>query len=292
LNFVISCQKLNKNYGSKKVLRGLNLEVPAGTVFALLGTNGAGKTTLIRILLGLIPSSGGIVKVLGEDPYHIGARLRQKIGYVSEEQGIYGWMTVREILNFCKPLYTQWDDRLVQQYLERFKLNVRSRISTLSKGQTTRLALILALAPKPDLLILDEPMNGLDPLAQHDFLQVVQKDIRSEGRSVFFSTHNLADVEAIAHQVAIVYNGKIQIAGTIAAVCQQVLKVTVPIDFTSLGLSRQVIFNQENDSQIVLISASQTQNLIANHTLESSQIAPASLSEAFLYFCAAEPDGA
>lgn len=292
MNCVIYCQELNKSYGSNKVLRGLNLEVPAGTVFALLGTNGAGKTTLIRTLLGLIPASGGIVKVLGEEPYRIGAALRQKIGYVSEEQGLYGWMTVREIITFCKSLYTQWDDGLVHQYLQRFKLELHSRISTLSKGQTTKLALILALAPKPELLILDEPMSGLDPLAQHDFLQVIRKDIHSEGRSIFFSTHNLADVEAIAQQVGIVYNGKVQIAGTITAVCQQVRKISVPYGFTNLSISRRVVLNQENDHQELLVASSVTQDLIKDHAIEPTQILPVSLSEAFLFFCADEPEPA
>jgi ABC-2 type transport system ATP-binding protein len=288
LNSVIYCRELKKYYGPKKVLQGINLEVPAGTVFALLGTNGSGKTTLIRTLLGLIPSSGGIVKVLGEEPYRIGAALRQKIGYVSEEQGLYGWMTIREIIDFCKSLYDQWDDRLVQQYIERFKLETRSRISTLSKGQTTKLALILALAPKPELLILDEPMSGLDPLAQHDFLQVIQKSIHSEGHSIFFSTHNLADVEAIARQVAIVYNGKIQISGPIAAVCQQVMKVSVPNGFANFSISRQVVLNQENDHQDILITTSEAQSLIANQTVGPAQVLPVSLPEAFLFFCAEE----
>jgi ABC-2 type transport system ATP-binding protein len=289
LNNVIYCQNLNKNYGSKKVLQGLNLEVPAGTIFALLGTNGAGKTTLIRTLLGLIPASGGIVKVLGEEPYRIGAMLRQKIGYVSEEQGLYGWMTIQDIIRFCKSLYTRWDDHLVHQYLERFKLNFRSRINILSKGQTTKLALILALAPKPDLLILDEPMSGLDPLAQHDFLQVIRKDIDLKERSIFFSTHNLADVEAIAKQVAIVYNGKIQISGPITAVCAEVMKITVPNDFTNLSISRQVVLNQENDYREILIAVSESRTLIANHIVESAQVVPVSLPEAFLYFCSDEP---
>jgi ABC-2 type transport system ATP-binding protein len=283
---VIYCRELQKSYGSKKVLQGLNLEVPAGTIFALLGTNGSGKTTLIRILLGLIPASGGIVKVLGEEPYRIGAALRRKIGYVSEEQGLYGWMTIQEIVNFCKSLYTQWDNQLVQHYLERFKLETRLRIRTLSKGQTTKLALILALAPKPDLLILDEPMSGLDPLAQHEFLQVIQKGIHSEGRSIFFSTHNLADVEAIAQQVAIVYNGKIQIAGPLSVVCQEVTKITVPIGFVNASISRRVILNQEKDQQVILIAAAEARQLAATHACIVKQTLPVSLREAFLFFCA------
>lgn len=120
---VISCSNLFKNYGAKKVLKGVDLEVSPGTIFALLGTNGAGKTSLIRCLLGLIPSTKGDIKVLGEEPYKIGPKLRQRIGYVSEEQGLYGWMTVSGLIKFCKALYEHWDDQLITKYLERFQLD-------------------------------------------------------------------------------------------------------------------------------------------------------------------------
>jgi ABC-2 type transport system ATP-binding protein len=288
LNSVIYCQGLKKNYGVKQVLQGIDLEVPAGTVFALLGTNGAGKTTLIRTLLGLIPSSGGVVKVLGEEPYRLGATLRQKIGYVSEEQELYGWMTVREIINFCKSLYQQWDEPLVRHYLERFKLETRARISTLSKGQTTKLALILALAPKPELLFLDEPMNGLDPLAQHEFLQVIHRDISSEGRSIFFSTHNLADAEAVARQVAIVANGKIQIAASIEDIRREVIKVAIPGNLADLSISHQVTLDQEANCRVILIAKADFTRLAAAGVIDPNQATAVSLSEAFLFFCQEE----
>ncbi len=215
----ITCNTLIKNYGNKAVLKGVNLEVPAGTVFALLGTNGTGKTTLIRTMLGLIPKSGGEVRVLGEEPYRIGPSLRQRIGYVSEEQGLYGWMKVAEIIKFCQSLYPKWDDQLIANYLKQFQIASKTKIGSLSKGQTVKLALLLALAPQPDLLILDEPMTGLDPLAQHEFLQVIIKDVHAQGRTIFFSTHNLADVEATASHVAFMADGVIKAAGSITDVC-------------------------------------------------------------------------
>lgn len=277
---IIYCQQLQKNYDSKKILKGIDLEVPEGTTFALLGTNGAGKTTLIRILLGLIPASGGIIKVLGEEPYKIGSGLRQKIGYVSEEQGLYGWMTVAGIIRFCKSLYQQWDDQLVQKYLERFKLNPNTRIETLSKGQTTKLALLLALAPGPELLVLDEPMSGLDPLAQHEFLQVIQKDIQPQGRTVFFSTHNLADVEAIAQQVAIVFDGKIQKCGSIPEILQQIVKVKIGLSDSNPFVT-SLVLNEENDSRTLLIPTTEYQAYKGN----IGPAAPVSLHEAFLFYC-------
>lgn len=278
---VISCSNLFKNYGSKKVLQGVNLEVPPGTIFALLGTNGAGKTTLIRSLLGLIPKTSGTIKVLGEEPYQIGPQLRQRIGYVSEDQGLYGWMTVAAMIKFCKALYERWDDNLVTKYLSRFQLDPSSKIKTLSKGQTVKLALILALAPQPDLLILDEPMNGLDPLAQYEFLQIVLKDFNLEGRTVFFSTHILADVQSTAHQAAILYDGKIQAIGRIDDIRKGIVKIKAKkgADFGSI---ETVQLNQGSSEDFLLVP---TESLAEVAAASEEVIPEVSLEEAFFFYC-------
>ena len=277
----ISCSNLFKNYGPKKVLQGVNLEVPAGTIFALLGTNGAGKTTLIRSLLGLIPKTSGDIKVLGAEPYRIGPQLRQRIGYVSEEQGLYGWMTVSAMVKFCKALYESWDDGLVNKYLERFQLDPQSKIKTLSKGQTVKLALILALAPQPDLLILDEPMNGLDPLAQYEFLQVVLKDFNLEGRTIFFSTHILADVQSTAHQAAILHNGKIQKVGPINEIRKGIAKIKAKkgADFSSI---ETVPLNPDPTRDFLLVP---TESLPEIAAASEEVITEVSLEEAFFFYC-------
>lgn len=277
----ISCSDLFKNYGSKKVLKGVNLEVPPGTIFALLGTNGAGKTTLIRTLMGLIPKTGGEVKVLGEEPYRIGPQLRQRIGYVSEEQGLYGWMTIRAMIKFCKALYERWDDSLVHKYLDHFQLDPNSKIRTLSKGQTVKLALILALAPQPDLLILDEPMNGLDPLAQYEFLQIIMKDFSLEGRTIFFSTHILADVQNTAHQAAILYDGKIQTVGRIDEIRNQIAKIKIKRG-TNLSTIDAVPLNQGLSENFFLVPSESIREVAA----ASEEVVPqVSLEEAFFFYC-------
>jgi len=285
LSSVIYCNQLVKNYGAKRVLKGLDLEVPKGTIFALLGTNGAGKTTLIRTLLGLIPSSGGEIKVLGEEPYRFGSSLRQRIGYVSEEQGLYGWMSINDIISFCKGLYNTWDDELVNKYIKRFGLNPKTKIGTLSKGQTTKLALILALGPKPELLILDEPMSGLDPLAQHEFLQILLKDVDLSERTVFFSTHNLADVEAIAKLVAIEYDGKIQAYGTIDSICAQVAKIKLPGSIPENLNLRSVLLEEDSTGKTYLIPSQFTEEIAAAGENTTISVQPVALKEAFLFFC-------
>lgn len=277
----ISCSNLFKNYGAKKVLKGVDLEVSPGTIFALLGTNGAGKTSLIRCLLGLIPITSGDIKVLGEEPYKIGPKLRQRIGYVSEEQGLYGWMTVSGLIKFCKALYEHWDDQLIAKYLDRFQLDPRSKVRTLSKGQTVKLALILALAPQPDLLILDEPMNGLDPLAQYEFLQIILKEFSLEGRTIFFSTHILADVQSTAHQAAILHNGKIQAVGKVDEIRKSIAKVRVKND-TQLQSPAAVRLNQNPAENYYLLPSESIQEIAAAAEEVIPQI---SLEEAFFYYC-------
>lgn len=287
MNLVISCKALQKNYGTKKVLKGIDLEIPEGTVVALLGTNGAGKTTLIRTILGLIPKTKGEIRVLGEEPYKLGALLRQRIGYVSEEQGLYGWMSVQKIVDFCKSLYPVWDQELVDTYLLRFKINPKMKIQNLSKGQQVKLALLLSLAPKPELLILDEPMSGLDPLAQHEFLQVIKNE-RKAGRTIFFSTHNLADATVVADQVAIVYDGQIQAFGSIPEICAKVTKLTTDIQFSPDANTRYVLLSENATAKTYLIAAGAFNEVAASSEapIDQSIPAPVTLEEAFLFYCA------
>jgi len=280
---VIVCRDLHKEYGRKRVLRGVDLEVPAGTIFALLGTNGAGKTTLIRTMLGLIPKTRGDIRVLGEEPYRFGPQLRQRIGYVSEEQGLYPWMTVQGLIAFCRALYAAWDDAFVQRYLERFKLERRMRIKALSHGQAVKLALILALAPRPDLLVLDEPMSGLDPLAQHEFLQVAVRDINLEGRTIFFSTHILADVETVAERVAILHDGRIVVCGTIAEIQALLSKVVLK---GNIPAPPGHVLRREAETSTVLVPRESLTEMAATSEVLAEQ--PVSLEEAFIYFCSDE----
>ena len=236
----------------------------------------------------MIPKTGGDVKVLGEEPYKIGPQLRQRIGYVSEEQGLYGWMTVEGIIKFCKSLYLRWDDALVEKYLAKFKLEKRSRIRTLSHGQTVKLALLLSLAPKPELLIFDEPMTGLDPLAQHEFMEVIMREIGLEGRTIFFSTHILADVENIASHVAILNKGRIQAFGTIKEICGKIKKIRVKEDSPE-ALSKAVVLTEEKGEKVLLVPADSLGEIAAASEMnEKSVDARVNLQEAFFFYCSGE----
>ena len=215
MDAVIKTNNLSRYFGEVKAVDGLNLEVPAGSVFGYLGRNASGKTTTIRLLLDLIKPTSGSAMVLGHDPQKEAVAMRQKIGYVAEGQKMYGWMRVRELIKFTGGFYESWDDELADKYRERFELDPNAKVKTLSKGQNARLSLLLALASRPELLILDDPTMGLDPISRQEFLGDIVRAIQEEGRTVFFSTHILQELEQVADWVGILDRGKLMIASPV-----------------------------------------------------------------------------
>jgi ABC-2 type transport system ATP-binding protein len=205
----IDLQAVYKSFGSTHVLRGVTLQVARGKTFAFLGRNAAGKTTLIRMLLGLLKRDDGAIRVLGLDPQRDPLELRRLVGYLAEEQTMYGWMRVDEIVRFVAPFYPTWDHNLALRYLRDFELPLRTRIKHLSKGQNVRLGLVLALAHRPELVILDDPALGLDPIMRKQFNRDLITHLQGEGRTVFYSSHLLYEVEPVADEVAILHDGRI-----------------------------------------------------------------------------------
>ena len=205
----IDLQAVYKSFGSTEVLRGVTLQVARGKTFAFLGRNAAGKTTLIRMLLGLLKRDDGAMRVLGLDPEREPLELRRRVGYLAEDQTMYGWMRVDEIVRFVAPFYPTWDHDLALRYLRDFELPLRTRIKHLSKGQNVRLGLVLALAHRPELVILDDPALGLDPIMRKQFNRDLITHLQCEGRTVFYSSHLLYEVEPVADEVAILHEGRI-----------------------------------------------------------------------------------
>src|SRR5829696_8937212 len=205
----IEMQAVFKSFRSTDVLRGVTLRVDRGKTFAFLGRNAAGKTTSIRMLLGLLKRDDGAIRVLGVDPQREPIELRRRIGYLAEDQTMYGWMRVEEIVRFVAPFYPTWDHELAVKYLRDFELPFRTRIKHLSKGQNVRLGLVLALAHRPELVILDDPALGLDPVMRKQFNRDLITHLQGEGRTVFYSSHLLYEVEPIADEVAILHEGRL-----------------------------------------------------------------------------------
>jgi len=204
---------LRQGYGRQMVLHDVSLEVPRGQTYALLGRNGAGKTTLIRTLLGLLQPADGTVEVLGLTPTAQPLEVRARVGYLAEDQAMYGWMTAEEMTRFLAPFYPTWDAGLAAGLLDRFGVTRHVRIKHLSKGQNIRLGLALALAHRPEVVILDDPALGLDPITRKQFNRDVIDHLQAEGRTVFYSSHLLYEVEAVADAVAILDQGRIVRAG-------------------------------------------------------------------------------
>lgn len=205
----IEIQAVYKSFRSTEVLRGVTLQVARGKTFAFLGRNAAGKTTTIRMLLGLLKRDDGAIRVLGLDPQREPIELRRRIGYLAEDQTMYGWMRVEEIVRFVAPFYPTWDHELAAKYLKDFELPLRTRIKHLSKGQNVRLGLVLALAHRPELVILDDPALGLDPIMRKQFNRDLITHLQGEGRTVFYSSHLLYEVEPVADEVAILDEGRV-----------------------------------------------------------------------------------
>jgi ABC-2 type transport system ATP-binding protein len=205
----IELRGVTKRFGRKRVLDGVDLVVPAGQTFAFLGRNGMGKRTTIRTLLGLLAADGGEVRVLGLDPRKQPLEVRRRVGYVAEDQQMFGWMRVSQLTAFMAPFYPTWDTARAKQLAEQFELATKTKVRHLSKGQGVRLALLLALAHKPELVILDDPTLGLDPIMRKEFLRDVVTHLQGERVTDFFSSHLLYEVEPVADAVAILDRGRI-----------------------------------------------------------------------------------
>ena len=206
---VVEVAALTRRFGAKTALDGVNIALQRGTVFGLVGANGAGKTTLIKHILGLLKPEAGSVRVFGRDPIADPAGVLARIGYVSEEHDLPGWMRVWELMRYTQAFFPNWDPAYAEELRDRFELDPAAKIKHLSKGQRARADLLVALAHRPELLVLDEPSAGLDPIVRRDILEAIIRAIADEGRTVLFSSHLLHEVERVSDHVTMINKGKI-----------------------------------------------------------------------------------
>jgi ABC-2 type transport system ATP-binding protein len=200
---VIRTRGLTRYFGAKPAVYDLDLEVPRGCVFAYLGRNGSGKTTTIRMVLGLLSPTRGESSILGHDSRALPPEVRARIGYLTEEHQLYGWMTVRQCGEFQSSFYPRWNEKIFQGVIGHFNLKPTARVKDLSRGERAGVCLGLTLAPEPELLVLDDPALGLDPVAHRSLIESMIYLTRREDRTIFFSSHQLADVERVADYIAV-----------------------------------------------------------------------------------------
>jgi ABC-2 type transport system ATP-binding protein len=287
---VIETSGLKMRYGDVEALRGLDLAVPAGSICGFLGRNGAGKTTAIKILLGMAHATEGSARIFGLDcgDRKAGVAVRQRVGFVSDEKDLYDFMTVAEMIRFTAAFYPTWRTDLEQTYLRAFDLPSDRRVKALSRGMRTKLALLLALSHGAELVILDEATSGLDPAAAEEVLQALVAHVAREGMTVFFSSHQLAEVDQIADRVAVIDKGKLVIGGALDDLRETWRRIRLvfageapaPV-FKSAGVER---VTRDGRTLSIVCSSGPEQIVAEAQALNPSSVdvAPVTLKEIFL----------
>lgn len=207
----LEVKDLGKMYREKRALKKVTIKLERGEILGLVGPNGAGKTTFLKLAMGLIRPSTGSIKIFGKDIVSLKREERQKIGYIADEPNLYEFLRVEEMIRLNQDFYPDWDEKLCQDLVEKMNLPTGEKIKHLSRGMKTQLALILALVPRPQLLLMDEPLEGLDPVRRIALLNIVLEDFTtSEDRSIIISSHHLEEIERIAGRVVFMQDGEIK----------------------------------------------------------------------------------
>jgi ABC-2 type transport system ATP-binding protein len=229
VNPALETRGLGRRYGSQWALRDCSLEIPRGSVTALVGPNGAGKTTLLRLAVGLTRPSAGTVRVLGLDPHADASAALPRVGFLAQEHPLYGGFTIEEMLRVGQKLNPNWDDEAAHERIAALDLPLK-KVRRLSGGQRAQVALTLALAKRPELLLLDEPVASLDPLARREFMQTVLEAVADEELTVVLSSHILADLERVCDHLVILATGHTQLVGPIDEIVASHCLLTGPRD--------------------------------------------------------------
>ena len=225
---VLELRSLSRRFGSTPAVDDLSLSAYEGEIYGFLGINGAGKTTTIRMIMGIIAAQSGTVSILNETSRRTSVAQKRRIGYVSQEQHFYPWMTCKALGRFVGSFYPTWDAAEYVRLLEMFDVPLDRRSSELSGGMRAKLALSLALASHPALLILDEPTAGLDPVARREFMQIIVAQARNHNRTTFFSSHLIDEVERCADRVGIIHKGRMRFEGQLSDLRLSVRKIEAP----------------------------------------------------------------
>jgi ABC-2 type transport system ATP-binding protein len=238
LSNAIETSGLGKSFGNNAAVKGLNLAVPEGTVFAFLGPNGAGKTTTIKMLMNIMRPTQGEASVLGIKSTQLGAQHFTQIGYVSENQEIPEWMTVGRLINYCKAFYPTWDDAFCDRLLKQYQLPLDRPLKSLSRGMKMKATLVSSLVYRPRLLVLDEPFSGLDVLVRDEFVRGVLELSEQEKWTVFVSSHDIDEVERLADWVGIMKEGELQLCEPVSSLQARFRKIDAVLSTDSDGVGQ------------------------------------------------------
>jgi len=287
---VIETTDLQKRYGDVDAVRGLNLHVPAGSICGFLGKNGAGKTTTIKVLLGMTRPTSGQARVfnLAADAPASSVEIRQRTGFVSEEKDLYDYMTVSEMVRFTAAFYPRWRADVAERYLRKFELPAARKIKTLSRGMRTKLAVLLALSRGAQLLILDEPTSGLDPAVSEEVLKALVSHVASEEMTVFFSSHQIADVDQIADRIVIIDRGRTVVSGALDDLRANYRRIqfVFPNDAPEVAFRAPGVERVQRTGRVLTVLSSAGVDQIVNEARalgpDSIDVLPVTLKEIFL----------
>ena len=226
-NPAISTENLTKKFARTEVLKGIDLAVPEGAIYALVGANGAGKTTLIKLLMNILRPTSGSAHVLGLDANQIAGSAFTRIGYVSENQDQPEWMTVGALLDYMRPFYPQWDRDLERQLVAQFDLPLDRKLKHLSRGMKMKAAFASSLAYRPPLIVLDEPFSGLDPLVRDELIEGLLE--RAPETTIFLSSHDLAEIESFASHVGYLENGRMLFSEEMSVLSDRFRDITITL---------------------------------------------------------------
>ena len=287
----IKTSGLTKYYRRQPVVDHLDIVIPKGSICGFLGRNGAGKTTTIKMLLGFTNPTAGCAEVLGCDSTCLTPEIRKCIGYVTEGHRLFRWMTIKGLENFQKSFFLeQWDGRFFNEMLEYFELSPQKKIKHLSNGQRAQVSLALTLAPRPELLIMDDPTLGLDVVVRRQFLDGMIALIVQEGRTVLFSSHILEDVERVCDRILVLDKGVLRANCTVSQFRQEIKKVEVqfehgvPGHFDIEGLIQQRVSSHRIEMILVGTSKEEIDQWMVAHEASQYAIVPLTLEEQFIAF--------
>jgi ABC-2 type transport system ATP-binding protein len=295
---IIETRNLRKSYGGNLAVDGIDLAVERGSIHGFLGRNGSGKTTTIKMLLGLTYPTSGEARVFGLRPgdRKEGVRIRERVGFVSEDKGLYDYAKVEQMISFTRSFFPDWDRKMEGRLIELFELPLRRSVKKLSKGMRTKLALLLALPRRADLLVLDEPTEGLDPAITEDTLQTLV-GMAADGTTIFFSSHRLGEVEQIADQISIIERGRVVVEGALDELKENYRRIHMVFEreapeqeLVAAGAARF-----RRDARSLTVFADRDVETIVDqaylHNAVSVDVAPVTLKEIFLECARRETGG-
>ncbi len=281
----------HRSYGrGEEALSGVSFSVEAGQVVGLLGKNGAGKTTLIHIAMGMLRAQAGSVRVLGLDPEKDPVAMKRRVGFVSEDQVLPPAMRVKQVIGLHRDLYPGWDAELEGKLRERFSFSDRARVKSLSKGEARQLALLCAVAHRPELLILDEPAGGLDPAARREFLETSIDLLSEGGTSILFSSHHMTDVERMADRIVLLNDRQVLIDAPLDTLRESYAVAVMPlnagIDLVAVAASASCLRIRERQGMVRAVfkgDAEETRALLERElAVQDASVAQVPLEELFV----------